>query len=316
MNIKTNLKIILFFVLFNAYSLLNTGPFVGKVILTYAQDKIVAIVNQDVVTQKDLTDFLNFMRLQLSREYKGRELEEKIQGMKRELLSKLIDDLLILQEAKKNNLPIDESKVKTKINEVKKEYPSESIFHAELMKQGLTQADIEKKLKEQFMMFAVIDYKVRSKIIIKPEEVTEFYEKHRQEFNTGESRLVEVASTESLDTAKKVVNELNLGKSITELALQYPIVVNKININKDSGTKEEIKEVVSKLMLNEVSMPISLGDRYYIFKVIGLTPSVELTLLQAQERIRAILFERKMQEGITNWLAQVKKNSYVKIMQD
>jgi parvulin-like peptidyl-prolyl isomerase len=316
MKIKTNLKITLLFILFNAYSLLNTNLLIGRIILTYAQDKIVAIVNQDIITQKDLTDFLNFMRLQLSREYKGRELEEKMQGMKLELLSKLIDDLLILQEAKKNNLPIDELKVKARINEVKKEYPSETIFHAELMKQGLTQADIEKKLKEQLMMFAVIDYKVRSKVIIKPEEVTEFYEKHREEFNTGENRIVEVASVESLNLANSIVKELNSGKSAFELTSQYPLVVNNININKDSGTKEEIKDVLLGLQINEVYGPISLQERYYIFKIIEIIPSKDLTLLDAQENIRAVLFERKMQEGMSNWLAQLKKNSYVKIMQD
>ena len=42
--------------------------FFGRPSLVYAQDKIIAIVNNEVVTQKDLDDFLNFMRMQLSQE--------------------------------------------------------------------------------------------------------------------------------------------------------------------------------------------------------------------------------------------------------
>ncbi len=67
----------------------------------YAQDKIVAIVNEDVITKRDLDEFIVFTRIQLSREYQGRELETKLQSMKLDLLNKLIEDRLILQEAKK-----------------------------------------------------------------------------------------------------------------------------------------------------------------------------------------------------------------------
>jgi hypothetical protein len=48
----------------------------------FAQGKIVAIVNNDVITEKDLNDFVNFMRIQLSEEFKGKELESKLQSMK------------------------------------------------------------------------------------------------------------------------------------------------------------------------------------------------------------------------------------------
>src|SRR3989338_6450398 len=67
----------------------------------FAQDKIVAIVNNEVITQKDLDDFLNFMRMQYAQELKGRELENKIQSMKIVLLDKLIEDRLMLQDAQK-----------------------------------------------------------------------------------------------------------------------------------------------------------------------------------------------------------------------
>ncbi|MBM3243422.1 MAG: hypothetical protein FJZ12_01110, partial [Candidatus Omnitrophica bacterium] len=185
MEVRIKLKILLLFLTLSlSFNLLAVKQL-------YAQDKIVAIVNQDAITQKDLSDFLNFMRLQLSQEYKGRELEEKIQGMKVVLLSRLIEDRLILQEAKKSNIVVDENRVRTKINEVKKEYPSDTLFQSELMKQGLTQADIERRIRDQFMMFSIVEQKVRSKIIIKPEEVTAFYEENKKDIHTGETKIFE-----------------------------------------------------------------------------------------------------------------------------
>ena len=66
-----------------------------------AKDKIVAVVNKEVITQKDLTDFMNFMRLQLSREFSGEVLEKKLSSLETDLLDRLIEDRLVLQEAKR-----------------------------------------------------------------------------------------------------------------------------------------------------------------------------------------------------------------------
>jgi len=316
MKTKIKPKFLLVLFILTAYYMLNTCFPSGRAHLAWAEDKIIAIVNQDVITQKDLADFLNFTRLQLTQEYKGKELEEKIQSMKVALLTRLIEDRLILQEAKKNNFAVDEVKIRTRINEVKKEYASDLQFQAELMSQGLTQGDIEKKIREQFMMFGIIEQKVRGKITVKPDEVTEFYQKHRKDLNTGERRNLEAISLENYDLARTLAYELRAGKKLEDLASRYPLIVNNFTVNSQDGLKKEMAEAISKLGINEVSDPAKIEDKYYIFRLIGITTPEELTLTQAQGRIHALLFERKMQEGLTRWLDELKKNSYIKIMQD
>jgi parvulin-like peptidyl-prolyl isomerase len=281
-----------------------------------AKDEIIAIVNQDAITSKDFTDFLNFMRLQLSEQYKGKELEEKVAGAKTDLLNRLIEDRLILQEAKKNNIVIDEARVKSRINEAKKDYPTEMQFQEELMKQGLTQADIERKIEEQFMMFNIVEKEVRSKIFIKPEEITDFYLKNKQAFNSREGRELEAISLENMDLARTVAYSLKSGAKLSDLASRYPLTVNRLNVNQGDELRKEIEDVVAKLGLNEVSEPVEISGKFYIFKLINITPSKELTLGQAQERIRNILLEKKMQESLIRWLDELKKNSYIKIIKD
>ncbi len=281
-----------------------------------AQDKIAAIVNQDVITKKDFTDFLTFMRLQFSEQYKGKELEEKLNSVKVDLLNRLIEDRLILQEAKKNNISIDEARIKSRVNEAKKSYPTDAQFQAELMKQGLTQADIEKKIREQLLMFGIVDKEVRSKIIIKPEEVTEFYEKNKKRFNSGEGRELEAISLESDDLARTVAYSLKSGNKLVDLAARYPLTINQLNVNQGDELKKEIENVVTKLGIGEVSEPVKIDDKYYIFRLINITASKELTLTQVQDRIRSILFEKKMQEGLARWLDELRKKSYIKIIQD
>ncbi|MDD5196983.1 MAG: SurA N-terminal domain-containing protein [Candidatus Omnitrophota bacterium] len=308
-----NLRFFLVVFFLPIYCLLNTWFPEGRAPLLYAQDQIVAIVNNEVITQKDLNDFLHFMSMQLSREYKDKELEDKISSIKPDLLNRLIEDRLILQEAKKEKIGMDENRVNAKISEIKKQYRSDSDFHAELMTQGLTQADIENKIREQFLMFSVVGRKVRSKITVKPEEVTEFYETHKKDFISGEGRELEAYSLENEDQAGSFSYNLRVGKKPQDLVTRYPFTVSEFNVYKGEELKGGIGEVVFKLGINEVSGPVKIEDKYYVFKLINIIPAKELTLVQVQGRIHSFLFDKKMQEEFTKWLNELKKKSYIKI---
>jgi len=279
-----------------------------------AEEKIVAIVNNEIVTQKDLDDFLHFTQLQLSREYKGKELETRMQSLKIELLNKLIEDRLILQEAKKNNITVDASRIKGKINEIKKRYNSEGEFEKDIARQGLTQADIEKKIREQFLMFSILEQKVRSNIIIKPLEVTEFYENNKNEFSYGEERELEAITLENEDLARTLAYNLKVGEKLESLAARYPLVVNRMKVNKAEQLKKEIENIVFKLQINEISEPVAIDNKYYVFRLINITPPKESTLAEAQDKVHNYLFDKKMTEELNKWLEGLKKQAYIKII--
>ena len=308
-NSAQNLKFwILFFAL--AFCILCLAP------CSFAQDKIVAIVNNDVITQKDLDDFINFMRMQLAAEYKGEELENKIQSMKSDLLDKLIEDRLILQEANKNNIKIDEDRVKVKINEIKKHYSSDSEFQSELSQRGLVQADIESKIREQLLMYNIIDLKIRSKIIIKPTEVTEFYQKNTEEFVLPEQREFEPITLGEEKFAKEIYNNLKNGQKLEDLIMRYSLSVNKVKAIKGEQLRKDIEDVVFKMKPGEVSEPIKIEDKYYLFKLDSIIPPSQQKLSEVQDRIYAFLFNKKMQEELIKWLDEIKAHSYIKILQD
>jgi parvulin-like peptidyl-prolyl isomerase len=288
-------------------------PSLGLTVV-YAEDKIVAIVNGDVITQKDLTDFLNFMRLQLSQQYEGKQLEEKISEVQADILNRLIEDRLILQEAKRAKINVDETRIKSRINEVKRGYPTDVQFQAELKRQGLTQGDIEDKMREQFLMLSIVEQKVRSKVTVKPDEVTEFYEKNKGDFNSGQARELEAISLENSDLARSVAYNLKAGQKLASLASKYPLTVNKLMIKPGDELRKDIEDTVSKLGINEVSEPIKIDDKYYVFRLIDISPARELTLFEAQGKIRSLLFEKKMQESLLRWLNELKKDSYIKIV--
>jgi parvulin-like peptidyl-prolyl isomerase len=282
----------------------------------YAQDKIIAVVNNEVITQKELSDFKHFMRLQLSREYEGDELEKQVKAREADLLDKLIEDRLILQEAKKSNIKIDESRVKERLNEIRKYYASEVEFQSDLEKQGLVLADIESKIREQLLMYTVIEQKVRDKIIIKPEEITSFYNNNIKEFVTPKVRELEVVALENADLAKTFAYNWENGEKLADLAAKYPVTVDTLRATQGGELRKDIEDAVFKLDVGEITGPIKIDDKYYIFKLNNIILPRQQTLSEAQEKIHTFLFQGKMEEELAKWLKELKDQSYVKVMQN
>ena len=303
------LKILLFLFAITSYELLATSYEL------FAQDKIIAIVNKDIITQKDLNDFINFMRVQLATEYKGEQLETKIQSMKLDLLDKLIEDRLILQEAKKDNIGIDPDRIKAKINEIKKHYGSDTEFQNAIAKQGLVQADIEAKIREQLLMYSVIDIEIRSKIIIKPGEVTDFYQENTEKFILPEQREFESVTVDNENLANEVFDQLKSGQELQDVANRYSLTVNKFSCVRNGQLRKDIEDTVFKINLAQISTPVKIENNYYIFKLNNIIPPRHQNLSEVQDEIYSMLFNKKMQEALTKWLDELKERSYIKILQ-
>ena len=144
----------------------------------------------------------------------------------------------------------------------------------------------------------------------------EFYEKNKKDFNSREGRELEAISLESDDLARTVAYSLKSGAKLVDLTTKYPLTINQLNVNQGDELRKEIENVVTKLGINEVSEPVKIDDKYYIFRLINITAPKELTLTQVQDKIQGLLFEKKMQEGLTRWLDGLRKDSYIKIIQD
>jgi len=304
-----NLKFLIFSLSFTLFVLHFAFP-------CLAQDKIIAVVNNEIITKKDLSDFLNFMRIQLARQYEGKELEKQVAAAKPDLVNKLIEDRLILQEAKTSGLKVDESRVKGKISEIKKHYGTDIEFQKDIARQGLVQADLENKFREQFLMYTIVEIKVRSRAVVRPEEVTAYYNGHPEDIMTPEVRMVTVVSLENQDQAETFSYSLKAGLKLDDLITRYPVTVNKLEAKKGESLKKDIENIVFKLSVGEVSEPLKLDEQYYVFRLDDLREPRRPTLTEAQDKIQAFLVDLKMEKELGKWLDELKKKSYIKIIQN
>jgi parvulin-like peptidyl-prolyl isomerase len=254
------------------------------------------------------------MRIQLSQQYKEEKLEEKIQAIRTDSLQRLIEDRLILQEAKKNKIKTDDSRIKGQINQIKGKYNSEREFQNALKEQGLVEADLVSRIKEQLLMFNIIEIKVRDKIVVSPAEITDYYNKNSVKFITREQRDFQSLLIESQETAGNIYNDLKAGKDINELAQANSLKVNALSVFRGE-LKKELEDVLFKLDTSEITQPIKIKDKFYLFKLIKTIPPKQNTMAEVQDTIYNSIYENKMQEAMVKWVDGLKKSAYIKIVQ-
>jgi len=281
-----------------------------------AGDGVVAVVNNEVITQKDLNDFINFMKIQLSGQYTKEEVGQRVNEMLPDLISRLIEDRLILQAAYKENIPVNQSRIDARIEQIKKRYASETDFLNDLTSQGLSLADIETKIREQFLMFEIIDRKVKSKVVVKPQEVTAYYYAHKKDFGEPELRWVRFLTVKDPEIIRELEQSLYSYRNLDQVAAVYSLEITDLGWVTSKQLNEQIAKIVFNLEEGKISLLMNLEDNNYLFEVKQIQPSKELSLSQMQDEISKYLFEKKMKQALKEWLDELKSKAYIEVKKE
>jgi foldase protein PrsA len=119
--------------------------------------------------------------------------------------------------------------------------------------------------------------------------------------------------TEDQALAGKVCADLKAGKVLPAVEVEYTVKANTFTAKKGGELKKEIEDVVFSMNVNDVSEPVMIDNAYYVFQLIKIYPASQQPLLDAQTSINNILFQKKLQEAMIDWLDQLKKKAYIKI---
>ncbi len=284
--------------------------------LSLAGDGVVAVVNNEVITQKDLNDFINFMKIQLSGQYTKEEVTQRVNEMLPDLISRLIEDRLILQAAYKENMPVNQSRIDARIEQIKKGYASEADFLNDLTSRGLNLTDIETKIREQFLMFEIIDRKVKSKVIVKPQEVTAYYYAHKKDFGKPELRWVRFLTIKDPEIINELKQEIYHYENLDQVAAVYSLQITDLGWVTSKQLNKQIARIVFNLEEGRISPLMNLADNNYLFEVKQIQPSKELSLTQMQDEISKYLFEKKMKQALREWLEELKSKAYIEVKKE
>lgn len=284
------------------------------------EDAIIAIVNEDPITFKDLQDYLNAALMRLKIENRPpHEIKKVMEDLEISGLQKLIQDRLLLDEAKIKEIEIPDSSIYERIDKFKAQYPSEEKFIESLLSEGYTTSDLMDKIRDQLLIQNVVDKEIRSQITVNPQEVTDYYEKNRHQFKQKERINLDsifISSSPSRKEAKEKIDEvyslLEEGRDFREIAEKYSQTPS-IGIIAKGQMRTDIEDIIFNLNLQEKSPIIEVENGYYIFKLLGRMPSKIQPLEEVKDTIKEIIGKEKFQNKFSIWINDLKKKAYIEI---
>jgi foldase protein PrsA len=217
--------------------------------------------------------------------------------MGRTVLQQLVQETLIDQYAKNNNINVTDAEVDAKETQIKANFPSGS-WDEMLKARGLTEADVRSALREQI----ILDKALAKDVTITPAQVKDYFNKNHASFDKPEQVTARHILVQGLPLANQIEAQLKTNpNSFADLAKKY---------STDPGSKAKGGELGAfrrgqmvpafdkyafSAPIGQISPPIKSPFGYHIIQVESRTPGTKATLASATPQIMDTL--RQQQEA-------------------
>lgn len=302
----------------------------GEEVLSKGTNRIVAVVDNEIITQLELEHKKAFLLHQIKQmQADSRDIsEEEQRKIEKELIEKLIVNKLIMQEAKRQNIVVTEEEINEKIESVRRRFPNEESFRKNLQQAKLTIEDLKESYEYELIMHKVFFNKARGEITVSPREIEDFYKQHRTDLKEQERvklRNIFIRKTGRLpeEISRKldsVMTALKEGLSFEETVKKYSEGANAIMGGEMGEIRRgelspNIEGIIFNLKQNGVSDWIETESGFYLFKMEENIAARPLSFSEAQGQIRTLLLNRKMDERFSIWVAKLKERAYIEIVE-
>jgi len=128
-------------------------------------DRTLATVNGEPIMlseyEKNLTPILDQFHKAAPQ---SEQTPEHVDDIKKRVLDQMIDDRLLVQQAKKENIHVSQLEVDDGVKKVRSRFQTEDEFNQELQKEGMNFDEFRKHIQEQLMTIKLIDQDVKAKV--------------------------------------------------------------------------------------------------------------------------------------------------------
>lgn len=266
------LSVVLFFLLFafvgGCVSLRQKGEIP-------AREKILAVVDGEPITEEDL-------KYSLQIAHRREDLSSAGNLILSEYVQKLIDDMLIIEEARRMGMEQD--------------------------------PQVQQAVKAYILRESVVklyDEEISRKVSISDEDILSYYKKNYEKFSLD---IIEVGSEEE---AGNIAGRLKKGADFGDLARKYSAHRSGKNgvdvVLTRRSMSPYIGEAVAGLKPGEFSDILKIGDKYYIVKLISRKEAPDEELKNVRKEIEKVVRKQKGKKRADEYLEYLRERAAIKV---
>jgi len=316
---------------FLAVALLAAGLAAPGVARARIVERVAAVVGDQLVLASEVEEHVGPLMADVNRIPDPDKRAARAAALRREVLERLIDDELILQQATELKLSISSEQVDASIEEIKKQNNlDDDQLREALRQQGMTMAAYRADLRRQLLRFRVLNIAVGSRVNISDDEVKSYYDRHMKSGTNVEVRAshVFVAIPDGADAtvvkekqaqAQKILERAQAGEDFAKLARETSDDAATRADGGDLGyfgkdmLPKAIEELVFSMKVGEVRGPIRVDRGFHVIKLVDRKEKAPKPLDEVKEDIRMQLRQKDMERQTKIYLSELRKKTLVDI---
>ncbi len=296
-------------------------------------DRILAVVNDDIITLYEFNTAFEPYLKNIENTYPGKDKEQFIRQTRAAFLQRMVDNILIEQEAKKTGISAtvkDEDVMNVLQDMLDRQKISMPDFLKKIAREGGSLEAVKKDIRSQLIRMRILRREVKDKVIVTEEEIGAYYNKHRNEYEGKESvrikHLMLLFSENADQKAKEKIRRE--AEALRERIIQgepFDLLVARyskgpaVDQGGDVGFIEkgviipEVEAVAFSLPLGEIS-PVIVSDKgVHIIMVIDKRGAGLKPIAEVREEIRTKIEEEKLESKFEEWISSVRSKSHIEI---
>jgi len=293
-------------------------------------DRVVAVVNQEIITLSEVEKWVGPLKEEIVVEDRLQR-RERIEELRRQVLSKLIDEKLIDQEAKKSGIKISSKEIDAAVDEVKRRNAvSEEDLEKALAVQGLTLEAYKKEIEKGLQRQKLIHWSVKVETKAGEKEFRDFYQKNVGRYRTNETYrpghiLLTVPkgatpeeTREIRKKGEKILERIKTGEDFGEMALLYSQDASAKNQGdlgyfKKGELVPAFERAALRLKVGEVSGLLRTDFGFHIIKLLDRKGLEPLPFEEVREKVKADYYDGEMEKAFKQYLSTLKEKAVIEI---
>ncbi len=298
-------------------------------------EEIVAWVNNDVILKSEYESRKAAIREDLAapqprgRGLQGAQLDQAFNEQSKLVLRQLIDEALILQQAKEMGLSAETEIIKTK-DRLRQEQKLDSLeaLDKQIVAQGYSLDEFNQNIRVQYLTSQVMQREVYPRVTVTMEEVRKYYDAHIKDFDRPAgirvreiTILTENRGPEQIENQRKKAEEalaaVKKGDDFAETAAKYS-ESDSAQLGGDLGfyakgeLNPSLEAITNKLEKGQVSDIIPVQGGFMIIKLDDKHTGGILPFELAQKEIFDIIWQQAVPPKMREFLTKLRTDGFVR----
>jgi len=282
-------------------------------------DKIVAIVNDEIVTLGDVKDSVTVEKqgtfTSADEYFRDIDLKEK--------LDIFIEGALIQQQAKKFKIEVSDKELELVVEGIRKQnLITDNELRERLQKEGISYKGFLEGIRNNLLRNRVLARAIGTTILVTDADVQKYYDANPDQFRSEEFRLQQVFISSRREDARARAQTafrlLEQGRTFEAVAREYSDDPSgtrggDIGFVKKEDLIPQLLQAISLLMAGTSSHPIVTPYGFHIIKLLERRKGDAVPFDSVKDAIRATITQQETLKRYKEYIGKLRSSSYIEV---